>query len=133
MRILVVDDDTVNRQVLSAMLGIGGVDVVETDNAASALRFISEQDFSAVLMDLRMPSMDGLEATQLIRKKDGQAWDVPLAIVTADTSPDLAELCAAAGADELIRKPIRMDQLYDALGRLFIKPRGGARSTGQAA
>ena len=71
-----------------------------------------------VLMDLRMPGMDGLTAIELLRAGDSVNRDVPVIVVTADTAVDLRERCLAAGADEIIVKPVAMAALLEAMGRL---------------
>ena len=77
-----------------------------------------------VLVDLRMPGMDGLTAIRHIRARPDAKAKLPIIVVTADTAPDLREQCLAAGADEVIFKPVAMDALFDAIGRLLARDDG---------
>lgn len=121
-RVLIVDDDPVNRRLLAAMLEVGGASAVAAFSAHEALNLLDgPRVISAIMMDLRMPGMDGLEATRLIRARSDARARLPIAIVTADASLDLPEACRAAGADELIRKPLNMGGVHDALGRLLTR------------
>ena len=69
--------------------------------------------------------MDGLTATRRIRARSDEKAHLPIAIITADAALDLPDQCKAAGADDLIRKPINMGGLHDSLGRLLAKAGGG--------
>jgi CheY-like chemotaxis protein len=79
---------------------------------------LAERKYDIILMDLRMPGMDGLTAIRLLREGSGPNSGTPVIVVTADTAPDLRERCFAAGADEVIVKPVAMAALLDAMGRL---------------
>ena len=78
-----------------------------------------------VLMDLRMPGMDGITAIEHIRARRDAKAKLPVIVVTADTAVDLRERCIAAGADEVLFKPVAMDALFDAIGRLLAQGEGG--------
>ena len=122
MRILIVDDDAVNRRLLAAMLDAGGAPSLQASSAHEALIKLEGPDqIAAILMDLRMPGMDGLEATRLIRARSDAKAGLPIAIITADTALDLPEQCRAAGADDLILKPLNMGGVHEAVGRLLMK------------
>jgi len=118
MHVLFVEDDAMNRRVVRDMLKVVGTDMEEASDAESGLRMLDERKFDIVLMDLRMPGMDGLTAIRLLREGTGQNRDVPVIVVTADTAVDLRERCFDAGADEIIVKPVAMAALLDAMGRL---------------
>lgn len=119
MNILFVEDDVMNRRVVRDMLDVAGATMAEADRAEEGLRRIDEEDFDVVLVDLRMPGMDGLEAIGRIRARDDAKRDLPLIVVTADTALDLRERCIAAGADEVLFKPVAMEALFDAIGRIL--------------
>ncbi|GAA0457309.1 MULTISPECIES: response regulator [Sphingomonas] len=119
MNILFVEDDAMNRRVVRDMLDVAGATMAEADRAEEGLRRIDEEDFDVVLVDLRMPGMDGLEAIGRIRARDDAKRDLPLIVVTADTALDLRERCIAAGADEVLFKPVAMEALFDAIGRIL--------------
>lgn len=119
VNILFVEDDPMNRRVVRDMLDVAGASMAEAEHAEDGLRRIDEEDFDVVLLDLRMPGMDGLEAIERIRSRSDGKRNLPLIVVTADTAIDLKERCVAAGADEVLFKPVAMDALFDAIGRIL--------------
>lgn len=116
-----------NRRVVKDMLDVAGAEMAEAEDAEAGLRAIDSADFDMVLMDLRMPGMDGITAIKHIRARPDAKAKLPVIVVTADTAPDLKENCLAAGADEVLFKPVAMDALFDAIGRLLARD-GGAIS-----
>lgn len=123
MNILFVEDDAMNRRVVRDMLTVAGASMDEARDAESGLRMIDEHDYDIILMDLRMPGMDGLTAIQHIRARHDAKSGVPVIVVTADTAIDICRDCIDQGADEVILKPVAMNKLFDAIGRLVA--RGG--------
>lgn len=107
-----------NRRVVRDMLTVAGVEMVEAESAEEGLRLIEADTFDLVLMDLRMPGMDGLTAVRLLRERGDAKGRVPVVVVTADTAPDLRAACLREGADDLILKPVAMDTLFDTLARI---------------
>jgi CheY-like chemotaxis protein len=103
------------------MLRVVGADMEEAEDAESGLRMIADGAYNIVLMDLRMPGMDGLTAIRRLRATSGAQALLPVIVVTADTAPDLREQCLAAGADEVILKPVAMGALLNAMGRMIAK------------
>ena len=124
MIILFVDDDAMNRRVVKDMLQVVGAQMDEADSAESGLTKVDAAEYHVVLMDLRMPGMDGLAATRRIRARTDAKASVPIVVVTADTSSDLEERCTAAGADCIIKKPVAMASLIDTIGRLMARSSG---------
>ena len=127
MQILFVEDDAMNRRVVRDMLRVGGVDMSEAADAETGLRLIDEQDYDLVLMDLRMPGVDGLTAIQRIRARGDVKSRIPIIVVTADTASNLRSTCLSNGADDLLLKPVAMEDLFEAIGRLT-----ASRSDGNA-
>ncbi|MDB5682346.1 MAG: response regulator [Sphingomonas bacterium] len=121
MRILFVEDDPLNRRVVKDMLQTVGAELVEAEDAESGLRMIDEQSFEVVLMDLRMPGMDGLTAIRHIRERTDAKSMLPIIVVTADTALTIREDCMGGGADEVILKPVAMKQLFTVMGRLMVE------------
>lgn len=121
MNILFIEDDPMNRRVVRDMLDVAGARMAEADRAEEGLRRINEEEFDVVLVDLRMPGMDGFEAIRRIRAREDQKAALPIIVVTADTAADLADRCLASGADEVLFKPVAMDALFDAIGRIFAR------------
>ncbi|WP_294395345.1 response regulator [uncultured Sphingomonas sp.] len=121
MNILFVEDDAMNRRVVRDMLTVAGADMDEAADAETGLRMIEEGQYDIVLMDLRMPGMDGLTAIRHIRARDDEKATVPVIVVTADTALDICRDCIDQGADEVILKPVAMNKLFDAIGRLIAR------------
>ncbi|MDZ4060603.1 MAG: response regulator [Brevundimonas sp.] len=104
--VLVVDDHPVNREVARIMLEAFGCEVVEVYDGQQALDAVAEQVFDLVLMDVRMPNMDGLEATRRIRAMPGAAGGLSIVAMTADAMPEDVNLCLDAGMNAHMAKPI---------------------------
>ena len=121
MNILFVEDDAMNRRVVRDMLTVAGASMDEAPDAESGLRMIDEGQYDIVLMDLRMPGMDGLTAIRHIRARPDAKAAVPVIVVTADTALDICRDCIDGGADEVILKPVAMNKLFDAIGRLIAR------------
>ncbi len=115
--ILVADDDVRNSFALAAVLEASGATIVYADNGARAVEMVSlRPEIAAVLMDVMMPSMDGLEATRRIRSDPSKA-SLPIIAVTANAMPGDRERCLSAGASDYVTKPVRPEVLLDLLAR----------------
>jgi len=125
MNVLFIEDDRMNRRVVRDMLDVAGAQMTEAESAEEGLRLLDVQDFDMLLVDLRMPGMDGITAIRHVRARADAKATVPIIVVTADTALDLRERCLAAGADEVIFKPVAMDNLFDAMGRVLAADEGG--------
>jgi CheY-like chemotaxis protein len=121
MQVLFVEDDAMNRRVVGDMLRVVGASMTEAADAETGLQLIDTSSFNVILMDLRMPGMDGLTAIQHLRARDDAKSELPVIVVTADTAADLRERCLAVGADDVIRKPIAMGALLNSLGRMIAR------------
>jgi len=121
MNILFVEDDAMNRRVVRDMLTVAGATMDEAPDAETGLRMIDERDYDIILMDLRMPGMDGLTAIGHIRARPDAKAGLPVIVVTADTAVDICQNCVDQGADEVILKPVAMSKLFDAIGRLIAR------------
>ncbi|WP_121118758.1 response regulator [Croceibacterium ferulae] len=118
MLVLFVEDDPMNRRVVRDMLRVVGSVMEEAEEAATGLEMLAARPYDMVLMDLRMPGMDGITAIRLLRETPGPNQSTPVIVVTADMAPDLRASCLAVGADEVIVKPVAMAALLDAMARL---------------
>jgi signal transduction histidine kinase/ActR/RegA family two-component response regulator len=118
-RVLVVDDHPVNREVARLMLAPTGADIVEATDGVEAVALATTQTFDLILMDVRMPRMDGLEATRAIRALPSPFNAVPILAVTADAMPEDAARCLDAGIDGHLAKPITHTALYAAIDRVM--------------
>ena len=125
MNVLFIEDDRMNRRVVKDMLDVAGVTMVEAESAERGLEILDEEDFVMVLVDLRMPGMDGITAIEHIRARPDAKAKVPIIVVTADIAPDLRERCLVAGADDVIFKPVAMDALFDAMGTILARAAAG--------
>jgi CheY-like chemotaxis protein len=121
MRILFVEDDPMNRRVVKDMLLMVGADMAEAEDAETGLSIIDEQEFDLVLMDLRLPNMDGLTAIDHVRGREDAKASLPIIVVTADTALHIRDRCIERGADEVIMKPVAMKQLFHSIGTTLVK------------
>ena len=121
LQILFVEDDPMNRRVVRDMLSVAGADMSEAESAETGLQMISEGDYKIVLMDLRMPGMDGLTAIRHIRERTDDKATLPVIVVTADTALNLRETCIEQGADDVILKPVAMKLLFASIARILAR------------
>lgn len=119
MKVLFIEDDRMNRRVVRDMLDVAGVAMDEAESAETGLSMLDAHAYDMVLVDLRMPGMDGITAIGHIRARPDAVARIPVIVITADTAIDLRERCLAAGADEVLFKPVAMDALFEAMGRLI--------------
>ncbi len=126
MRVLFVDDDAMNRRVVHDMLKVAGVNMDEAADGQSGLQAVEASDYDVILMDLRMPGMDGLTAIRHIRERSDPKGSTPIIVVTADTSVDIRQTCLAGGADEIMTKPVAMKPLFRMLGEFMAARARGA-------
>jgi two-component system, OmpR family, response regulator QseB len=120
MKLLFVEDDAMNRRVVKDMLDVAGVLMDEADGAQEGLRMIDGGDYDLILMDLRMPGMDGMEAIAALRQRADEKGRLPVIVLTADAAAGLRERCMAAGADEVLFKPVSMQSLFDAIAIVLV-------------
>ncbi|WP_295694860.1 ATP-binding protein [uncultured Maricaulis sp.] len=117
LRVLLVEDNFINRQVAMAFLKSLQVTITEAENGQLALEALDREPFDIVLMDVRMPIMDGLEATRRLRESD-RAWsDIPVTALTANASRQDADICLGAGMDSFATKPLKAATLFEAMRR----------------
>lgn len=110
-----------NRRVVRDMLDVAGATMVEAESAEIGLRLLDVNELDMILVDLRMPGMDGLTAIRHIRGRGDDKGRLPIIVVTADAAIDLRERCLEAGADDVIFKPVAMDALFESMGRLLAR------------
>ena len=116
LRILLVEDNPINQMVARRMLEKNGYDVAVAENGKEALRALDGQAFDAVLMDVQMPEMDGLEAAAAIRAREqGTDRRLPIIALTAHAMNGDRERCLAAGMDGYVAKPVTSPILLKAL------------------
>jgi len=121
VRVLLVEDDPINQQVAEELLSQAGIEVVVANDGAAAVQRSSAERFDVVLMDVRMPVMDGFEATRRIRAQPGRA-ELPIIAMTANNDRGDRERCLDAGMNDHIGKPFDPPTLLQTLMR-WIPPR----------
>lgn len=114
-RLLVVDDHAANREILGLLLRSLGCETEYASDGVDAVDAARNGAFDAILMDLRMPHMDGMEATRRIRQLPGSIAQVPILAVSAETRADNLAPCRAAGMDGFLSKPVSQLELIDQL------------------
>lgn len=120
MRVIFIEDDALNRRVVRDMLSVIDIEMAEAEDAQTGLDMLARSKYDVVLMDLRMPGMDGLTAIRLLRQEAEPLGSIPVIVVTADTAPDLKARCLEAGANDIILKPVALSALIDAIGRAVV-------------
>jgi CheY-like chemotaxis protein len=93
---------------------------------------IEANDYDLILMDLRMPGMDGITAIRHLRARGDEKAGLPVIVVTADEGLTIDADCIAAGADDVLRKPVSMAMLFDAIGSVLAQRGAGAGSAMRA-
>lgn len=118
-RVLLVDDTKVTQHLASLMLNDAGLDVDLAGDGVEAIERLREGQYGAVLMDIRMPRLDGLSATRQIRAGAAgpEKVDVPVIAMTAEAAPGAAETGLLAGFDAYLTKPFNKDALLTLVGR----------------
>lgn len=120
IEILVVEDNDLNRKIVSQMLLNYGFQVAEAVNGLECLKIMQDHDFDLILMDMQMPVMDGYEATRFIRDL-GYQESIPIIAMTAHALTGDREKCLAAGCTSYIAKPFKTDELIQEICRHLSK------------
>ncbi|MBN8631338.1 MAG: response regulator [Rhodobacterales bacterium] len=117
LRVLVVEDHPVNQEVALGFLRMLGHQAVVAGTGEAALELAGTGDFDAVLMDVNLPGISGIEATRRLRRMPGRIASVPVIGVSAHAQPEDMAACRAAGMDEIVAKPLTPEALDRALLR----------------
>ncbi len=116
LRILLVEDNIVNQKVILFMLSKEGYDVATANNGVQSIEMFKKNPFDLVLMDIQMPVMGGIDATQKIRTLEtDKNVHIPIIALTANAMKGDREICLAAGMDEYLTKPIKKDELIQMI------------------
>ena len=115
-RILLVEDDPLNQEVALELLQDTGLIIDLADNGQNAVSMVAATDYALVLMDIQMPEMNGLEATEMIRQLP-QRRNTPIIALTANAFDEDRRRCMAAGMSDFIAKPVDTDSLYKTLAK----------------
>jgi CheY-like chemotaxis protein len=115
LRILLAEDNVVNQKLALRLLQQMGYRADLASNGIEAVESVQRQTYDVVLMDVQMPEMDGLEASRQICARWGQAARPRIVAMTANAMAGDREMCLAAGMDDYLTKPIRVERLVEAL------------------
>jgi two-component system, sensor histidine kinase and response regulator len=116
LRMLLVEDNRINRRVAKEMLSQSGISVDAVEDGFQAIEAVRSNPYDAVLMDLQMPEMDGIEATKVIRR-NLERFDLPIIALTAHSMYGDREKCLDAGMNDYVSKPIDRKALFAVLRR----------------
>jgi PAS domain S-box-containing protein len=128
LRVLLAEDNVVNRRVAMGLLEKRGYEVLVATNGREALAILESEAVDAVLMDVQMPEMGGIEATAVIRAGERtRGGHLPIIAMTAHAMKGDRERCLDAGMDDYISKPVKPSDLYAAIERAVPRPAGATR------
>jgi CheY-like chemotaxis protein len=116
-RLLLAEDNLINRKVAVAMLSNAGYRVDTVLDGVAAVQAAVAQPYDAILMDCQMPELNGYEATAAIRAEEGSRRHTPIIAMTAGARREDRELCLAAGMDSYLAKPVSKDALLSLVSR----------------
>ncbi len=117
--ILIVDDNATNRIVAAALCEMFGCSSETVEDGQEAVDTVRQRAFDLILMDIKMPRMDGIEATRAIRAMTGPTSTIPIVALTANADPDAVQAYLASGMQGVVDKPIRPEQLLTTLQRVL--------------
>ena len=129
LRILLADDNRVNREVVKLFLTPYEVQITETENGQQVLDTLAHETFDILLLDVHMPVMDGMEALTILRAGDTPHRDIPVIALTADAMAGDREHFLSKGANGYVTKPIDQGDLLSAIARMNVRPDHGDIST----
>jgi PAS domain S-box-containing protein len=125
-RVLVAEDNAINQKVARRMLERLGIRADVAANGREAVQMTADLSYDVVFMDCQMPDMNGYEASREIRRRQGPNQRVAIIALTADASVGCRAQCLDAGMDDVIRKPVKLDDLKTALAKALASvPNGG--------
>ena len=126
--ILIVDDNATNRVVAQALCEMFGCTSETAEDGIEALEAVQDRRFDLILMDIKMPRMDGVQATHAIRALPGPARDIPIVALTANADPDDAKKYIATGMAAVVEKPIKPERLRMAMNLALEHAAGSVES-----
>jgi CheY-like chemotaxis protein len=113
--VLIVDDNATNRIVAQALCEMFGCSSETAEDGLEALEAVQARPFDLILMDIKMPRMDGVQATRAIRALTGPERNLPIIALTANADPDDARAYLADGMAAVVEKPIKPERLRQAM------------------
>jgi CheY-like chemotaxis protein len=128
LRILLAEDNVVNQKLALRILQQMGYRADLASNGIEAVESVERQTYDVILMDVQMPEMDGLEASRRITAKWSAGERPRIVAMTANAMQGDREMCIAAGMDDYLTKPIRVETLVEALNNVAARGPGPATS-----
>jgi signal transduction histidine kinase/ActR/RegA family two-component response regulator len=122
LHVLIVDDNATNRMVARMLCDMFGCTCEEVEDGAAAVDAVTDGRFGLVLMDVKMPGMDGVEATRRIRSGRSAGSQVPILALTANADPADAAFYRACGMNGVVEKPVKPDRLLEAMSAVLQEP-----------
>jgi PAS domain S-box-containing protein len=127
-RILVVDDNETVRSIVAGQLESRGHRADTAENAVLAFEMMKSEGYDAVILDISMPVMDGFEALRIMKGLPGAAGRTPVIALTAHALVEVRERCVAAGFDQFLTKPVRVDELAEVIATVTSPEAAAQRS-----
>jgi signal transduction histidine kinase/CheY-like chemotaxis protein len=118
-RVLLVDDNNINRRVMGELLKGMMLDITEAKDGYEAIEIVKKEHFSIILMDILMPGLDGFETTRRIRELDGTAGSIPIIAVTANDAQTTKDKAIEYGMNGVLEKPLKKNELEQLLNEYF--------------
>jgi len=131
--VLIVDDNATNRVVAQALCEMFGCTSETAEDGVEAVEAVRSRPFDLILMDIKMPRMDGVQATQAIRALTGPEKDIPIVALTANADPEDAKAYLAIGMAAVVEKPIKPERLRMAMNAALAAAEAAAPSENAAA
>lgn len=117
LKILVVDDNSLNRLLMVSLLGKTGAQVIQAEGGQEAIDFAGDDTFDLILMDIHMPGVSGLDATSAIRANQKGSHTSPILALSANTQQEMQQKASAVGFQDYLTKPLDDEQLWSAIAR----------------
>jgi len=117
-RVLVIEDDELNRKLVKEILRMGNYRTIEAIDAETGIQLARQHKPDLILMDIHLPKMDGLSATRII-KGDKDLKQIPIVAVTALAMPEDLDKVLEAGCDDYVTKPFRFQNLLTTIDQLL--------------
>ncbi len=128
-RVLVIDDDVAIREAVADALDREGYEILFSSDGEQALKIIIDSSPDVIILDLRMPGMDGLEFLQSFDPR--LSTNCPVIVLTAYADPDIVKACHDAGVGSLLEKPFRLQELREAVRNAVTATESAPRELGQ--
>ncbi|MDC7226887.1 MAG: response regulator [Spirochaetales bacterium] len=117
LKLLVTEDEAINRMYITTILERNGWDIHEASDGQEAIDSIKKNDYDAVLMDISMPRLNGIDATIQIREEETGGQHLPIIALTAHAFPSDRKKFLDAGMDDVVVKPLNEETLIEVISK----------------